>query len=462
MGDRAGEAQALMCLTDVLRVGRDEDRRNATRNAEEALKIFTDLRSTYNLPRAKYAIAMSATSQGDIPKAAALFEQSLADARTGENRVLEALLLMNLGVAHVLIGKRAEAASYYQASSELYEALGDQRRAAAQQANSAALRIEYGDRPADALRDVQNALGVVQKLGDRNLEAFCMQLLALYYRQAGRHADADRELNRALAILRERNLEDDIGWVTVDRALSQVELGRYPDALRLLEEALASGAGRRTTVGRIHLARVNLRLGDGETAAAQLEKAAADEGAGEDPLPMLLLVRGELADAEGRSGDARRAFEQASALWTGQLPDAASIEARANVGYLDAVAGRPLQGRLAVEASLKQAQAMERFPLEAHCRLLLARIDISQRQFDPALRTLDAIPPDDDVRTIGAELRAQVHYWRGQALIGRGAAQEAQMELGIARRIIDEMRAALPETNRAGFAARPEVQRIIG
>ncbi len=462
MGDRAGEAQALICLTDVLRVGRDEDRRNATRNAEDALKIFTDLRSTYNLPRAKYAIAMSATSRGDIPGAAALFEQSLGDARTGGNRVLEPLLLMNLGVAQVLLGNRAEAAGYYQASSDLYEALGDQRRAAAQQANSAALRIEYGDQPADALRDVQNALGVFQKLGDRNFEAFCMQLLALYYRQAGRHADAERELNRALAILRERNLEDDIGSVTLDRALSQIDLGRYPDALRLLGEALATGAGRRTALARIHLARVRLRLGDGATAAAELEKASAEEGAGNDPLPLLLLVRGELAGQTGRAGDARSAFERAASLWIDQLPDAASVEARANVGYLDAVASRPIQGRLAVEASLKQAQAMERFPLEAHCRLLLARIDMSQRQFDTALRTLDAIPPDDDVRTIGAEMRAQVHYWRGQALIGRGAGPDAQAELGIARKIIDEMRAALPETDRAGFAARPEVQRIIG
>ena len=405
---------------------------------------------------------MSATSQGDIPTAAALFEQSLKDARTGGNRVLEPLLLMNLGVAHVLMGKRADAASYYQASSEFYETLGDERRAAAQQANSAALRIEYGDRPAEALRDMQNALGVFQKLDDRNFEAFCMQLFALYYRQAGRHADAERELNRALAILRERNLEDDVGSVTLDRALSQIDLGRYPEALKLLGEALAAGTGRRTALARIHLARVHIRLGDGATAAAELDKASDAEGAGNDSLPLLLLVEGELAGEAGRESDARSAFERAAALWTGPLPDAASVEARANIGYLDAIAGRPVQGRLAVEASLKQAQLMERFPLEARCRLLLARIEMSQRQFDAALRTLDAIPPDDDVRTIGAELRAQVHYWRGQALIGRGALPDAQAELGIARKIIGTMRDALPETYRAGFAARRDVQRIIG
>ena len=462
MGDPAGEAQALICLTDVLRVGRDEDRSEATRNAEAAVKIFTSLRSAYNLPRAEYALAMAATGRGDIPGAAALFQQALGSAKTGGNRVLEPLLLMNLGVAQNLLGNRAEAVDYYRASSEMYEALGDQRRAAGQQANSAALRIEYGDRPSEALRDTQNAMGVFQKLGDRNFEAFGLQLAALYYRQAGRHADAERELNRALAILRERNLEDDIGSVTLDRAMSQIELSRYGDALKLLEEALATGAGRRTSLVRIHLARVHLRLGDSAAAAAELNKAAAEVGAGRDPLPLLLLVRGELAAEGGRGGDAQRAFDQASALWTGPLPDAASVEARANAGYLEAAAGRPTQGRQAIETSLKQAALMERFPLEARCGLLLARIDILQGRFDAALRTLDDIPADDEIRTIGAELRAQVHFWRGQALIGRGAGRDAEIELGRARTIIDGIRGALPEANRAGFAARPDVQRIIG
>jgi tetratricopeptide (TPR) repeat protein len=462
MGDRAGEAQALICLTDVLRVGRDEDRRTAGEHAQDAVRILNSLGSTYNLPRAEYALAMAATGRGDIPGAAALFEQSLASARTGGNRVLEPLLLMNLGVAQNLLGNRAGAADYYRASSEMYEALGDQRRAAGQQANSAALRLEYGDRPSEALRDVQNAVGVFRKLGDRNFEAFGSQLVALYYRQAGRHADAERELNRALAILRERNLEDDIGSVTLDRALSRIELGAYADASRLLGDALATGAGRRTGLARIHLARVHLRAGNGVAAAAELEKASADERAGRDELPLLLLVRGELATETGRVDEARRAFEQGSALWTGQLPDAASVEARANAGYLEALAGRLAEGRYAIEVSLKQAALMERFPLEARCRLLLARIDIGRRQFDAALRMLGEIPADDEARTIGAELRAQVHYWRSVALIGRGTPRDAGTELGLARAIIDRIRNALPEGDRAGFAARPDVQRIIG
>jgi predicted negative regulator of RcsB-dependent stress response len=250
--------------------------------------------------------------------------------------------------------------------------------------------------------------------------------------------------------------------MTIDRALSQIDVGMYPEALNLLGAALEAGAGRRTASARIHLARVRIRLGDGSAAAAELDRASAAEGAGNDTLPLLLLVRGELGVHTGTIEGARAAFEEAASRWTGQFPDAASVEARANAGYLDAVGDRPAQGRRAVEASLKQAQLMERLSLEARCRLLLAQIDLTQRDFDSALRVLDTIPPDDDQRTIGTELRAQVHYWRAQALIGRRALPEARVELDLARKTIDQIRVALPDGYRASFAARPDIRRIIG
>ena len=57
--------------------------------------------------------------------------------------------------------------------AELIQAISD---AAQQQANSAALRIEYGDQPEEGLRDMQNALAVFEKLGDKNFEAFGLRV----------------------------------------------------------------------------------------------------------------------------------------------------------------------------------------------------------------------------------------------------------------------------------------------
>ena len=54
MGNRGGEAQALMCLTDQLRLGGDEERLDARRDADAALQSFQDLGYGYNVARAHY------------------------------------------------------------------------------------------------------------------------------------------------------------------------------------------------------------------------------------------------------------------------------------------------------------------------------------------------------------------------------------------------------------------------
>ena len=102
------------------------------------------------------------------------------------------------------------AAGYYEQSAKLYEALGDEPRAAQIEANAGAMRVEFGLDSDAGLRAVQNALAVFRKLGDRNFEVFAAQVTAAYHRYGGRHADAERELNRALAIAKERNLDDSI------------------------------------------------------------------------------------------------------------------------------------------------------------------------------------------------------------------------------------------------------------
>ena len=56
LGNRGGEAQALMCLTDRLRLGGGDERQAARHDAEAALKIFEDLGYPYNLARAQYHV----------------------------------------------------------------------------------------------------------------------------------------------------------------------------------------------------------------------------------------------------------------------------------------------------------------------------------------------------------------------------------------------------------------------
>lgn len=457
---RAGEGQTLWCLTDVLRVGSDNDRREARLDAEAALGIFKDLQYSYNVSRAVYYVGLAAAAQGNLPEAAALWEQALMSTRAAGNALLEPLVLMNLGVMHNALGNRARAAEYYSDSATLYEALGDEQRAAQIQANRAALLIDYGPDPDEGLRDLRNALEVFRKLGDRNFEVFAAQVTAAYYRYSGRHAGAERELNRALALARERNLEDDIASLTMDIARSRLETGDYTSAKTLLEQAVGDGSGPKSTEARIYLARVNTRLGDFAGAGRGLMTASQElTDQGDNLLPLLHLALGELAYESDRPA-ARMHFAAAAEFWKDATPDAASVEATAYLGLLDGLDGQYERGITQVRRSLEQAQKMGRFSLEVLCRLFLARLAERAGRADEALALLRDLPPDGE-QAIGPELQAQIHYWRGRAHARRGDAAAARLELETARRLIEQVRTALPETYRNPFASRPDIHILL-
>ena len=170
---------------------------------------------------------------------------------------------------------------------------------------------------------------------------------------------------------------------------------------------------------------------------------------------------GELAYGLGNRSEARIHFRKAAALWTDDLPDAASVEARAYVGLLDALEGQSAQGVMALRSSLEQAHKMGRLALEVRCRVHLARVYVSQRRFDEAISLLGEIPPDDDKRTLGPELRAQVHYWRSRVFAERGDRTGAQSEAALAQKVIQELQAWLPAHYRGRFALRPDIQRVF-
>jgi tetratricopeptide (TPR) repeat protein len=287
---------------------------------------------------------------------------------------------------------------------------------------------------------------------------------AAYHRAAGRQADAERELNRALAIAKERDLNDDIASLTLDLARSRFEASDYTAARELLVRALGDGSGPKSPEARIRLAFVLSRIGDFAAADSELKRAAAELEQGRDRwlLPLLHMALGGLAYEMSRLSDARRHFRDAVALEEGDLPDpdGAIVEARALLGLLDALEGRPEAGRAAVEASLAQARRMGRYSLEARMRLYLARIDVGLRRYDDALLTLRDIPADRD-RIIGPELQAHVHYWRSRALTGRGDAAAARSERDLARRLIEQILTALPEAYRDSFASRPDIHTLL-
>jgi tetratricopeptide (TPR) repeat protein len=463
IGARNGEGQSLFCLADALRGGSDTDREVASGHAERATQIFTDLGAQYNLARGYNYQALIAGLRGRRVDAAKYGEQALAAARRAGNTVLQPLVLMNLGVTVEALGDRVRAAEYYQQSSAAYERLGDQARAAQNQANGGALRIVFGPNPDEGLREIQNALAVARTLGDKDFESFCLKEIATYFLNAGRIGEADRSFNQMLAVARERDLADKIAAANIGRARVRITSGDYATARDLLVEVLRRPSGATNTLeANVHLARVDVRLGQFDAARDDLVRAkGAVEGADTSVLPLLHLVAGELEYEQGHLPVARTEWQQAAALWTDDAPDQASVEARAHLGLLDVLNG-DTAGRLKLQVSLEHAHGMGLFPLEAFCRVLLARIAVNERKFEEGLTALKPIPPDSEQRALGAELRAHVHYLRMQAFDGQGDRANADLERQAARQSLDALRSSLPAQYRSPFTRRPEIQRIIG
>ena len=463
LGSPTGEGQALWCLTDTLRVGGDDERREAMKNAEAALRIFEDPRYPYNRARAHYYVGLAAESLGQIANAASFWEKSLAGARTVGNALLQPLDLMNLAVMYGRLGDRTRASDYYLQSSKLYEALGEQHRAAQVQANRAEVLIEYGNRPGEGVRDIKNALAVFQKLEDKNFEVFSLQILAGYYRNAGRSTDAERELNRALAIAKERDMKDEIGLLTMERGRLRFEMSDYDVARELLQTALQQTTGPDRTEARIRLGRTFIRLGDFGSARPLLNasRSELDGRVDSELLPLLHTSLGEFAYEMNDLAQARTHFATAETFWTDTSVDGASIEARAYQGVLDGIEGRFESGRRRLESSLEGARTAERFALQLWTRVGVARIGVAQRRFKDALTTLGDVSVDDE-RRVGAELVAHLRYWRAQALNGLGDAVQAPAQEAAARKLVQDLQASLPEQYRPPFAARRDIRPLIG
>ena len=210
----------------------------------------------------------------------------------------------------------------------------------------------------------------------------------------------------------------------------------------------------------IALGRVYDWLGDFEEARGRLEPAlAAVEAGGLLWLaPSAHLALGELEYASGNAGAARAHFEKASAFWTDDLPDAASVEARC---YLASLAPQGQAASATMEMSIEQARKMGRLSSEMRCRLLQARVQSSRGRSAEALETLDRIPLEGD-RTVGKEMQALARYGRSLAMAARGNRPDADAEAAIARMLVLELRATMPVRYRERFASRREIRQIIG
>ena len=459
LAHRSGQAQALWCLADVLRNGNDEERREAARHADEALAIMEALRYPYGLARGYNYVAQVALSARNGTRAAAFFEKTLEAARSVGNVLLESRTLMNLGVAYEMVGKLAEALKYYRQGYDVFEASGSQQDAAWTQVNAAAILVHYGGTPDEGLRDARNALAVFRKIGDKRFEVFARRIIASHRRYTGDYAEAQEQLSIALNVARERDLAGSVVQLTVEQARLHFDQGDYRRGRELLDQIEDGATGTDAVHVHIERGRMLTRLGSFGDAAADLTRATQELEAIDDvgSLPLLNAAQGELAYESGRVVEARAWFQRAEAAWIDDLPEAASVEARAYRGWIDGLQGKSGPARQAVLSSLDQAQKMRRLDLEARCRIFLARLEMDAGRTEEALAALPGIAAERE-EALSPELRAQLHFWRSRTLARRGDGPQAAREAAAAQKALEALRMLIPEPSVASVLLRPDIR----
>ena len=460
LGIPNGEAQALLCQADILRLGDATNRQDALEASFRALAIFDQLGQQYNAARAEHYVALTLGAQGRMAEAIQAWERSLTGARATGNAILEAAALMNLGVASEALGRHADGLRFNEQSSALNEKLGDEGEAARAQANAGAILVAYGPDPDEGFRRVQSALAVFKRLGDHVFEVFGLRMSGAYQRQTGLIDDAERSLDRALAVARERGLQDDTLSITVDMARTAIAKGDYAAAARLVDAVVDEPRSREQTRAAILKGQALSLLGAGGEARAAFERAARGvEGEGDKgSLPALLVSEGAvLFEAEDLTG-ARERFGRARAIAANPLVDAETIEAEAYAAYLDGRNGTRGAATTRLRAALAAAERLRRVSLAGTCRVLLARLAIEAGDAAGALAAV-TVPADVEAR-LQPEVAAEVHLVRIDAA-GRTGGTQVEAARQAIRQIVDGLRGPVPAERLSAFLSRPRIRRLL-
>jgi tetratricopeptide (TPR) repeat protein len=296
--------------------------------------------------------------------------------------------------------------------------------------------------------------------GDAEFEAVCLEALGMHYRHAGLFVDAGQVLNRALSVTQRWSMRQREVAVALELARLHIDRSDYAAAKALLAPIVREQTGRLATQARILMGRVYTRLGQFGPAGTELDVALQEIVRSKDDGLMATVneALGELSYESGNLEPARNYFLKAAARDAASFADQAAVEAGAFLGLIDAGAGRTADAVGRIETSVKEAERMARVALAARSRVMLARAYLLAGRRDMVARVLGALPGDVESR-LGIEARAHLHLLRSHASTDPAAGAG---EVASARRLLEELRATLPESERGLFQLRTDVRAIIG
>jgi tetratricopeptide (TPR) repeat protein/transcriptional regulator with XRE-family HTH domain len=324
VGDRPGQARALMLLSDVQFWTGDSA---AGAAAEQALALFRDL--------------------GD---------------RAGQGDALNGLAMV-----HRLTGHYPAAVTCHQQALDLFRDLGDQQGQADILCNLSHLHCLTGDYLA-ARACVEQALELSRAAGDRTRQASALQYLGMVQRLAGDYEAATASQQQSLELYCDLGHLYGQAWTLCELGILQRLRGDYPAAAASEQQALGMfcDAGDRWGQGhaRNTLGLIQQLTGDYEAAAASHQRALWLFRDSDDPQGQAEALNslGELASRTSATGQARDRHGQALAIARdigAPLEEARALE---GIGHSHLHDGNPRQAAVHLQQALAIYQRIGAHP----------------------------------------------------------------------------------------------------
>jgi tetratricopeptide (TPR) repeat protein len=162
--DRAGEAQALKNLADI--VDDDGDHVQGRKLYESALALFRDIGDQLDVAGTLNNLAYAVKDQGDLAGARRLFEESLKISREIADQARQALALNGVGIVLWRQGDLRAARQAFEQALAIHQQRGDQSRAATL-LNNVGLVFEDQGSLAEAKARLEESLRILRTIGDR-------------------------------------------------------------------------------------------------------------------------------------------------------------------------------------------------------------------------------------------------------------------------------------------------------
>ncbi len=471
LGNREGEADALLSLGEIYRLKGDLSR--AWETGQEASRLAQSLGYEASMLGSEKFLGDVLATQGKPEEARRHYRTVIETGAKVRNNRRQAQTLMNIGVTYWNQGDLAKAREYFEQSLAQWRRYGEYRdlpalRQRAQLlANFGGILIDSGPDPERGVRYVREALPLFQTMGDGSWEAICRRHLGKHSLNTGFFQQANDSLRQSRDLFQKVQAAPAVTQATYAQARAFFFQNRYPQARLAADAALARARDEKipSQVPNVQILSgwIYLRLGDTARARSLLEEglATAQKNGYGELLPDAYAALGELYLELGDRGRAHSYLQRGSALGKEPSDFESSIEARSGLGLLLAEEGNTDRGLAECRSALQRARRLQHRHTIARATLNLAQVHLLRREPALALEVLDELVSPRKTADLGGEWQARAYFLQAQALANLGRMEQAGAARERARGAILQLQRELDAAHRRSFSSRRDIHAIL-